>query len=98
MFEVASSGDERSFSQCPFAAPGDIYCSHDEDVVVSCAGVDSNAQLAASKKEAEAQNFGKRSFKPPAALGCADKLNSSKHFLGTLPGDLVLVQCPSGCK
>ncbi|KAL8270855.1 hypothetical protein Esti_005226 [Eimeria stiedai] len=38
MVNVACEGDEKNLRNCPHETKADIYCSHSEDIVVSCRG------------------------------------------------------------
>lgn len=89
-----TSGREASLSECPHAVGDDIYCVHEEDVVVACEGDGDPSGVGAFRKEEAVVQ--KKRFLLSFHLTCFDNLQTKPGFGGP-PGTMRLVVCPQNC-
>ncbi|CDR97337.1 LCCL domain containing protein, putative [Babesia bigemina] len=89
-------GLERALGQCPHESADDIYCTHDQDVVLSCAG---NGDPSEFRHQRRTEPFTPVMKKLPHAvkLTCYDNMGSHSE-LQTKHGDFAIAICPPGCK
>ncbi|GBE58642.1 scavenger receptor cysteine-rich domain-containing protein [Babesia ovata] len=89
-------GLERALGQCPHESADDIYCTHDQDVVLSCAG---NGDPSEFRHIRRTEPFTPVMKKLPHAvkLTCYDNMGSHSEFQ-TKHGDFAIAICPPGCK
>ncbi|OEH79807.1 scavenger receptor protein sr1 precursor [Cyclospora cayetanensis] len=93
-YPVASAGRETSLDQCPHNVSDDVYCVHDEDVVVACEGDGDPSGVGAFRKEEAVVQ--KKQFLRSLPLTCFDSLETHQG-LGGPPGTMHLIVCPSKC-
>lgn len=90
-----TAGDEKNLRSCPHETKSDIYCSHSEDIVVSCRGDGDPTAVGAGKKE-DLPDVVQRKFRPIMQMACSDKAVSKKGMTGE-PGSVFLGLCPTAC-
>lgn len=73
----------------------DIYCVHDEDVVIACEGDGDPSGVGAFHKEEAAVQ--KKRFLSLVHLTCFDTLETKSGLAGP-PGTMRLVVCPPSCE
>lgn len=88
-------GREAAIIQCPHTVSDDVYCIHQEDVVVACEG---EGNSSGRGLEQNGQFIGdKRPFIMALSVSCLDSPSLVKG-LHASPGTTFLVSCPSGCR
>lgn len=88
-------GGESKLTDCEHESGDDIYCTHDQDVIVSCIGNGDPSEFRNLKKV--------EPFVPPLKklskvinLSCYDTLTSHSEFQGEF-GSFKVASCPMGC-
>ncbi|KAL8448252.1 hypothetical protein Emag_004020 [Eimeria magna] len=92
--QLYNNGREAALNQCPHLVSDDVYCVHEEDVVVACEGDGDPSGIGAFRREeAVAQKI-----RPLTSwhLTCFDTLET-KTGLGGPPGATYHVVCPPNC-
>lgn len=92
--EVTCEGTEENLRRCPHRTSEDIYCVHDEDVIVACEGPGDPSGVGMFKQESMDVPF--RKFHPIFELKCSDRAINTEGMTG-LPGTTFVVECPEGC-
>ncbi|GIX61317.1 scavenger receptor cysteine-rich domain-containing protein [Babesia caballi] len=89
-------GLERALGQCPHESADDIYCTHEQDVVLSCAG---NGDPSEFRHKRRVEPFTPEMRRIPRAvnLTCYDNMSSHAEFQ-TKFGQYAVAMCPSGCR
>eukprot|EP00375_Theileria_parva_P001758 XP_764433.1 hypothetical protein [Theileria parva strain Muguga] len=89
------NGGESKLTDCEHESGDDIYCTHDQDVIVSCIGNGDPSEFRNLKKV--------EPFVPPLKklskvinLSCYDTLTSHSEFQGEF-GSFKVASCPMGC-
>ncbi|XP_953429.1 uncharacterized protein TA09935 [Theileria annulata] len=89
------NGGESKLKDCEHESGDDIYCTHDQDVIVSCIGNGDPSEFRNLKKV--------EPFVPPLKklskiinLSCYDTLTSHSQFQGEY-GSFKVASCPMGC-
>ncbi|GFE53484.1 scavenger receptor cysteine-rich domain-containing protein [Babesia ovis] len=90
------TGLERALGQCPHESAEDIYCTHEQDVILSCAG---NGDPSEYRHKRRVEPFIPAMKKLPRTvnLTCYDTMASHTEFQ-IPPGEFAIAMCPSGCK
>lgn len=94
---VRCKGSERHIRDCEHDAHEDIYCSHDEDVVIGCEGEDGDASGIGLTGHKNLLKLEKRDFPHKIELTCFDKVVSKSEISNAHVGDVFLVSCPEKC-
>lgn len=81
--------------QCPHTVSEDVYCVHEEDVVVSCEGDGDSSGTGSG--HIEEYMGGKVPFIRALRVSCLDSPLSLKDLRAS-PGTTFLLSCPSGCR
>lgn len=92
---LACDGTEKNIRNCPHETHSDIYCVHDEDIVISCEGDGDPSGIGLYQKE-EFPEVGTRPYAPIVNLNCGDRPINTKSLKGS-PGAMFIVRCPEGC-
>ncbi|SBS87747.1 LCCL domain-containing protein, putative [Plasmodium ovale] len=92
-------GDEQYLKDCTHETHEDIYCSHEEDIVIACTGEggDSSGGGAISGKKKNLMILEKKKFPQKIELTCIDKIVSKGDLSNANVGDVFLVSCPEKC-
>lgn len=93
---IKCKGDEKLLRNCPHETHDDIYCSHDEDVIVGCVGGDNNSHGEEQNKK-HLINLEKKKLYPKIELTCFDKMLSKSNLSVATTGDVFLASCPEKC-
>ncbi|GAW83144.1 multidomain scavenger receptor [Plasmodium gonderi] len=102
---VKCKGDEKSLKICAQERHEDIYCSHDEDVVIGCSngveeyGDEQNSHYLTTRLGLKKNilNLEKKKFPPKIELTCFDKILSIADLSNAQVGDIFLASCPEKC-
>ncbi|CBZ52664.1 hypothetical protein NCLIV_024520 [Neospora caninum Liverpool] len=94
-FGVACGGEETSLRHCPHEISSDVYCVHEEDVVVGCRGDGDPSGMGLFRTE-DTPALSKRSLPPKIELNCGDRPLSHKQ-MGGQSGAMFIATCPEGC-
>ncbi|CRG95592.1 LCCL domain-containing protein, putative [Plasmodium gallinaceum] len=93
---IKCKGNEKYLKNCPHETHEDIYCSHDEDIVIGCSGEGDASGLGISGKK-NLMNLEKKNFHPKIELTCFDKIVSKSDLSSANVGDIFIVNCPEKC-
>ncbi|CEM36225.1 unnamed protein product [Vitrella brassicaformis CCMP3155] len=96
LMDFMCDGSESQLLQCPYTTGSDIYCSHDEDVVVSCEGDNGDPSGSGLHQKDPPPTFVHYSFPPKTKLTCSDTI-ASKLGGGGLVGTTVVATCEGSC-
>ncbi|KAK2194935.1 bifunctional LCCL domain/LCCL domain superfamily/SRCR-like domain superfamily/SRCR-like domain/SRCR domain/Concanavalin A-like lectin-glucanase domain superfamily [Babesia duncani] len=90
------TGSESRLSQCPHEADNDIYCTHKQDVVISCSG---NGDTSEFRHLHQVEPYIPKLKSSPKlhVLACYDTMETITALQGPT-GHFFLAQCPEGCK
>eukprot|EP00371_Babesia_bovis_P003371 XP_001612018.1 LCCL domain containing protein [Babesia bovis T2Bo] len=90
------TGLERALGQCPHESTDDIYCTHEQDVILSCSG---NGDPSEFRNKRRVEPYSPEMKKLPRTLNltCYDTLSSHAE-LQMKHGEFAIAMCPSGCK
>ncbi|PFH36852.1 hypothetical protein BESB_050440 [Besnoitia besnoiti] len=91
---VACKGDETELRICPHLVKEDIYCVHDEDIVVGCEGKGDPSGIGLFTAE-EKPDLGVLPIRS-LALTCSDRPVTRRDMEGG-PGTTFIASCPDGC-
>lgn len=91
-----STGLEKMLGQCSHDSEDDIYCMHEQDVVLSCAGNGDPSEFR-HKRRVEPFTPVMKKLKRTVTLTCYDNLSSHVEFQMKF-GEYAVAMCPSGCK
>nr|AAZ94422.1 SR1 [Toxoplasma gondii] len=91
---VACKGDESELRLCPHLVSDDIYCAHEEDIVVGCEGKGDPSGIGLFTIE-EKPDLGVLPIKS-VALTCSDRPVTRRDMAGG-PGTIFIASCPDGC-
>ncbi|EPR62489.1 scavenger receptor cysteine-rich domain-containing protein [Toxoplasma gondii GT1] len=94
-FGVACGGEETSLRHCPHEISSDIYCVHEEDIIVGCRGDGDPSGMGLFRTE-DIPALSKRSLPPKIELNCGDRPLSQKQ-MGGQAGAMFVATCPEGC-
>ncbi|CBZ50802.1 hypothetical protein NCLIV_038770 [Neospora caninum Liverpool] len=92
--EFYTNGDESELRLCPHVVSDDIYCVHEEDIVVGCEGKGDPSGIGLFTIE-EKPDLGVLPIKS-VALTCSDRPISRRDMAGG-PGTMFIASCPEGC-
>ncbi|PFH37729.1 scavenger receptor cysteine-rich domain-containing protein [Besnoitia besnoiti] len=95
VYNVACGGEETSLRHCPHETSSDIYCVHDEDVIVGCRGDGDPSGMGLFRTE-DTPDISKRNYPPKIRLNCGDRPMTHKQMTGR-SGATFLATCPDGC-
>lgn len=90
-------GSEKRLKDCPHDSHEDIYCSHDEDVIIGCEGEDGDPSGIGLKGHKNLLKLEKRDFPHKIELTCFDKILSKSEISNAHVGDIFLASCPEKC-
>ncbi|CDU85206.1 LCCL domain-containing protein [Plasmodium yoelii] len=97
-------GDEPNLKNCPHETSEDIYCSHEEDIIIGCASADEEGNNSISSTNnykyglnKHMMSMEKKKFHPKIELSCFDKITSKAELSKGNVGDIFLVSCPEKC-
>lgn len=90
------TGLEKMLGQCSHDSEDDIYCMHEQDVVLSCAGNGDPSEFR-HKRRVEPFTPVMKKLKRTVTLTCYDNLSSHVEFQMKF-GEYAVAMCPSGCK
>ncbi|ANQ10419.1 Uncharacterized protein PCOAH_00050630 [Plasmodium coatneyi] len=108
---VKCKGDEKSLQNCAHETHEDIYCSHDEDIILGCSGgeeedYEMGSQAGAQNSHHVSTTVGlkkhfltleKKNFPHKIELTCFDKIVSIADLSAAHVGDVFLASCPEKC-
>uniref|UniRef100_A0A8C9M1C8 LCCL domain-containing protein n=1 Tax=Piliocolobus tephrosceles TaxID=591936 RepID=A0A8C9M1C8_9PRIM len=97
---LTCTGNETSLKKCKYETHDDIYCSHDEDVVIGCAGSDGDASGFDNTTTGMTKNLlklEKKPIHPKIELTCTDKILSKADLVNANVGSIFIVSCPENC-
>ncbi|SCO69519.1 LCCL domain-containing protein, putative [Plasmodium vivax] len=110
---VKCKGDEKSLQSCPHETHEDIYCSHDEDLIIGCSGGEDEeyaygggSQVGGHNSHSVSTtgglkknflNLEKKDFPRKIELTCFDKVVSIADLSSAQVGDVFLASCPEKC-
>ncbi|SBS89876.1 LCCL domain-containing protein (CCp3) [Plasmodium malariae] len=91
-------GDEKFLKNCPHETHEDIYCSHEEDIVIGCSGEGGDSSgFGIARQRKNQMTLEKKNFPPKIELTCFDKIVSKADLSNANVGDVFLVTCPEKC-
>lgn len=95
--EVQCKGSERNVRDCPHQTQDDIYCSHEEDIVIGCTGEEGDASGIGLSRSKNLLNLEKKEFHQKIELTCFDKIVSKSELSSAPVGSVFLANCPEKC-
>lgn len=90
------TGLEKALGQCQHQSGDDVYCTHEQDVILSCAGNGDPSEFR-HKRRIEPFTPVMKKMKRAINLTCYDNLSSHNEFQMKF-GNYVIAMCPQGCK
>ena len=89
------SGDEMGLRHCPHETNNDIYCVHEEDVVVGCEGNGDPSGVGLFRKE-DTPALARSNVPAKIDLSCGDRPITKTDLHGAA-GSTFVARCPQGC-